>query len=59
MRSEDMNNANFESLLSQLTLEEKVSLLSGKDFRNIGGVSRLGIPPLKVLSWLHRPTLEA
>jgi beta-glucosidase len=38
----------FESLLSQLTLEEKVSLLSGHQFNATPGVPRLGIPPIKV-----------
>jgi hypothetical protein len=40
----------FRSLLSELTLEEKVALLSGKSFTTAAGVSRLGIPPIKV--WL-------
>lgn len=39
---------NFTSLLPQLTLEEKVGLLSGTDFVHSSGVSRLNIPPLKV-----------
>lgn len=39
---------NFTSLLPQLTLEEKVDLLSGTDFVHSSGVSRLNIPPLKV-----------
>lgn len=38
----------FASLLSSLTLEEKVSLLSGRDFSTAAGVSRLGIPPIRV-----------
>lgn len=37
-----------ESLLSELTLEEKVSLLSGVDFRTTPGVPRLNIPRLMV-----------
>jgi hypothetical protein len=37
-----------EELLSQLTLEEKVSLLSGKDFRTTPGIPRLRIAQLVV-----------
>ncbi|KAF4282489.1 hypothetical protein KXX16_000019 [Aspergillus fumigatus] len=40
---------NFTSLLPQLTLEEKVGLLSGTDFVHSSGVSRLNIPPLKLV----------
>ncbi|KAI0141518.1 thermostable beta-glucosidase B [Pestalotiopsis sp. NC0098] len=35
-----------EELLTELTLEEKVSLLSGKDFRTTPGIPRLGINQL-------------
>ncbi|CZR40696.1 uncharacterized protein FPRO_10284 [Fusarium proliferatum ET1] len=38
----------FQSLLPELTLEEKVSLLSGRDFHAAAGIDRLGIPPMKV-----------
>ncbi|KAK5659577.1 hypothetical protein OQA88_779 [Cercophora sp. LCS_1] len=38
----------FESLISQLTLEEKVSLLSGSQFNATPGVPHLGIPRIKV-----------
>ncbi|KAH8901362.1 thermostable beta-glucosidase B [Thozetella sp. PMI_491] len=41
--------AAFLKLLPQLTLEEKVNLLSGSSFRGTGGVPRLGIPPLKTV----------
>lgn len=34
--------------LKQLTIEEKVQLLSGIDFASTAGVARLGIPSLKV-----------
>lgn len=37
-----------EELLAELTLEEKVSLLSGVDFRTTPGVARLGISRLCV-----------
>lgn len=38
----------FKSLLTELTLEEKVTLLSGRDFSTAAGVARVGIPPIKV-----------
>ncbi|KAH7175090.1 thermostable beta-glucosidase B [Fusarium flagelliforme] len=38
----------FCSLLSKLTLREKITLLSGQDFSTIAGVSRLNIPPIRV-----------
>ncbi|USW58805.1 Putative glycoside hydrolase, family 3, glycoside hydrolase family 3 domain, immunoglobulin [Septoria linicola] len=36
-----------EDVLSQLTTQEKVSLLSGTDFWHLAGVSRLGIPAIR------------
>lgn len=36
------------SLVSQLTLQEKIGLLSGSAFRYTGGVPRLGLHPLKL-----------
>jgi hypothetical protein len=41
-------NVSFTSLIDQLTLEEKVSLLAGRDFASTTGVERLNIPSLKV-----------
>ncbi|RBQ81833.1 hypothetical protein VDGD_21099 [Verticillium dahliae] len=38
----------FEELLKELTLEKKVTLLSGRDFSTAAGVERLGIPPIRV-----------
>jgi beta-glucosidase len=38
----------LDNLISQLTLEEKVSLLSGADLWHTVGVDRLGIPVLKM-----------
>ena len=38
----------IESLLAQMTLAEKVAMMSGKDFWNVGGIPRLGIPDLSV-----------
>jgi beta-glucosidase len=37
----------IESLLSQLTLEEKISMIHGSGLFETAGVPRLGIPPLK------------
>ena len=39
---------NIEKLLSELTLEEKVSMLAGNDFWTTVPIERLGIPQLKV-----------
>jgi len=38
----------FQELLAELTIEEKVSLLSGTSFTTTAGVDRLEIPALKV-----------
>src|SRR5512136_1131853 len=40
--------ADIDHLLSQMTLEEKVSLLAGADFWHTVPVKRLGIPAMKV-----------
>lgn len=40
-------------LISKLTLEEKVSLCSGKDFWNLRGIERLGIPEIMVTDGPH------
>jgi hypothetical protein len=37
-----------DPIIKQLTIEEKVQLLSGINFVSTAGVARLGIPPLKV-----------
>jgi beta-glucosidase len=42
-----------ESLLSQLTLREKISLLSGKDVWNTMPVERLGIPSITMTDGPH------
>jgi hypothetical protein len=34
--------------LKQLTVEEKVTLLTGRDFSSLAAVPRLNIPPIKV-----------
>lgn len=38
-----------KSLLNELTLEEKVTLLSGTDFVSSSSIPRLNIPSLKVI----------
>lgn len=38
----------YKALLQELTLEEKVTLLSGTDFVSTSSVPRLSIPSLKV-----------
>lgn len=40
-------------LISKMTLEEKVSLCSGKDFWNLRGIERLGIPEIMVTDGPH------
>lgn len=37
-----------EAVLEQLTLDEKVSLLAGKDFWHTAPVSRLGVPSIRL-----------
>ncbi len=37
-------NANIENIIHEMTLEEKVSLLSGADFWHTAAVERLGVP---------------
>ncbi|MEL7452336.1 MAG: glycoside hydrolase family 3 C-terminal domain-containing protein [Pseudomonadota bacterium] len=38
----------IRALLSELTLDEKISLLSGRDFWSLPAIERLGIPSLKM-----------
>lgn len=40
--------SHYKDRLSYLSLEEKVTLLSGVSFTNTAGIDRLGIPSLKV-----------
>ena len=43
----------YETLIRQLTLEEKASLMSGKDFWNTKSVERLGIPSMMLTDGPH------
>ena len=43
----------YSDLISQLTLEEKAALCSGKDFWHLVGVERLGIPSIMVTDGPH------
>ena len=43
----------YADLISQLTLEEKAALCSGKDFWHLVGVERLGIPSIMVTDGPH------
>jgi beta-glucosidase len=49
----DRMSERVESLLAQMTLKEKVSLLSGKDVWNTVPVERLGIPSLTMTDGPH------
>ena len=50
---DDPLQARVEELLSQLTLEDKVSLLSGRDAWNTVPIERLGIPSLVMTDGPH------
>lgn len=41
-------HSNIESLLSRLTLEEKVNLLTGKDFWNLADIEKIGLRSILV-----------
>lgn len=57
MESVSAPHRDFTSQLGDLTLEEKVGLLSGAHgFSTAGGVDRLGIPPLRVRLPSSHPT---
>ncbi|KAH6974145.1 glycoside hydrolase superfamily [Ilyonectria sp. MPI-CAGE-AT-0026] len=53
-----MEEVDFSTLIGDLSLEEKISLLSGRDFVSTPGVPRVGIPPLKTVDSVNgiRPT---
>lgn len=44
---------NIKELISQMTLEEKAGMCSGKDFWHLKGVKRLGIPEVMVSDGPH------
>lgn len=44
---------NIRDLISEMTLEEKAGLCSGKDFWNLKGIERLGIPEIMVTDGPH------
>ena len=46
-------NKDIPTLLSQLTLEEKASLCSGRDFWHLKGIERLNIPSIMVTDGPH------
>jgi beta-glucosidase len=46
-------NKRIESLIKQMTLEEKVALLAGVDFWKTHAIERLGIPAIKVTDGPH------
>lgn len=48
MAPSDFANADIDSVLEQLTLEEAISLTAGVGFWHTAAVPRLGVPALKV-----------
>jgi len=48
-----MMKKDIKALISQMTLEEKAGLCSGKDFWNLKGIERLGIPSIMVTDGPH------
>ena len=43
----------IQKIISQMTLEEKTALLSGRDFWHLKGVERLGVPEIMVTDGPH------
>lgn len=46
--TDDARNEQVETIISQLTLEEKATLLSGDDFWHTAPIERLGVPAIMV-----------
>ncbi|WP_172200743.1 beta-glucosidase family protein [Saccharibacillus qingshengii] len=51
--SQPSGTPDIQHLISQMTLEEKASLCSGKDFWHTQGIERLGIPSVMVTDGPH------
>ena len=56
--SADSIDARVSGLLSELTLREKISLLSGGDFWHTRAVERLGIPAIRMTDGPHGVTVS-
>ncbi len=54
-----MNKQNTFELVRRMTLEEKISLLSGRDFWHTKGVERLGLYPVTLTDGPHGLRLQA
>lgn len=48
-----MMNRDIKKIVSEMTLEEKAGMCSGKDFWHLKGVERLGIPEVMVADGPH------
>lgn len=46
---DNLPSPSFDRSVDDLTLEEKLDILSGVNFTHTNGVPRLGVPPLKVI----------
>ncbi len=53
LRKENMEKEKILDLVSQMTLEEKAGMCSGRDFWHLKGIERLGIPSVMVTDGPH------